>query len=101
MEEKTMSRMTAVKYTEFSNPTLSPFCATIRATSPLVIMPTPIFRESALLKRHTLAMMPQPTILVISPTSTKHTAKSRIDIFISPIFVFNPMLTKKIGPKII
>ena len=47
MLDTTMRRMTAAKYSDPIIPTLSPFWDTMSATSPLVIIPTPILRESA------------------------------------------------------
>ncbi len=73
-----MSRMTAVKKTESTTPTPRPFWATMRATSPRVIMPTPTLRESPQLKRQTFAARPQPMILVIRATTTKQTLNSRM-----------------------
>ena len=74
MEETMMSRITEVKSRGSIIPTANPFWETIRATSPLVIMPTPTFRESALLNRQIFAIRPQPTILVIRPTKIKAAA---------------------------
>ena len=78
MEDTTMRRMTAVKKTESTTPTPRPFWATMRATSPRVIMPTPTLRESGQLKRQTFAARPQPMILVMRATTTKQTLKSRM-----------------------
>ena len=74
-----------------------PFWATIRATSPRVIMPTPTLRESPQLNLQTLAASPQPMILVIRATTTKHTLNSRISGVRPLISVFRPMLAKKMG----
>ena len=50
MELIMISRMTEVKNWLSTIPAFNPRCATISATSPRVIMPQPIFRESRLLK---------------------------------------------------
>ena len=77
-----------------------PFCATISATSPRVIIPTPTFRESSQLKRQIFAARPQPMILVINATTTKQTQKSKISGVRPLISVLRPMEAKKIGAKI-
>ena len=88
MEDTMISKMTDVKYTGCMSPTASPFCETIRATSPRVIMPTPIFKESSHEKRQTLEIRPQPTIFVMSATKMNATENSRMDAFTSSISVF-------------
>lgn len=94
-----ISRMTQVKYSGVKSPTESPFWETIRATSPLVIIPIPIFRESDREKRQTLAISPQPMIFANNATSTKKTEKSRISASTLSREVFKPMLAKKTGPN--
>ncbi len=72
IDETIINKITDVKYTGVSSPAESPFCDTISATSPLVIIPTPIFKESKLLNLHSRAVIPQPIILDTKPTSTKY-----------------------------
>ena len=69
--ETMISRITAVKYSGVRRPTDNPFCATIRATSPRVIMPTPIFRLSGKENLQAFAMSPQPMIFVIKTEDRK------------------------------
>ena len=99
--DTTISRMTAVKYTASTTPMARPFWATISATSPRVIMPTPTLRESPQLKRQSFAARPQPMILVISATMTKQMQNSRISGVRPLILVFRPMDAKKMGAKMI
>ena len=42
IDDTIISKITDVKYTGVKSPADNPFCDTISATSPLVIMPTPI-----------------------------------------------------------
>ena len=101
MEEVIIKRITEVKYTGSIRPAESPFCDTINATSPRVIIPTPIFKQSAPRKRHAFAIRPQPIILQINATSTKQTEKDKIDRLKFEMSVFRPILAKNSGPKII
>ena len=94
-----MSRMTAVKYTGSTTPTSRPFWATISATSPRVIMPTPTLRESPQLKRQIFAARPQPMILVSSATMTKQMQNSKISGVRPLMSVFKPMEAKNTGAK--
>ena len=89
------------KYSAPIIPTDSPFCATIKATSPLVIIPTPIFNASGPLNLQILAIRPQPMILHSNATTTNPIEKSTNSPFRWSKLVFNPILAKKIGPKII
>ena len=75
-----ISRITEVKYLLSSISTSSPFLETIRATSPLVIIPTPILRASLPLNPQTLDISPHPMIFDISPTRTKPRENKRIVI---------------------
>ncbi len=88
-----------MKNSGVSSPRESPFWEIIRATSPRVIMPMPIFRESAMEKRHSFAMSPQPMILASSAVRIKQSEKSRISAFTLSREVFKPMLAKKTGPN--
>jgi len=99
MLEQMMRRITAVKYTGVRRPTESPFWDTIRATSPLVIMPTPIFKLSLKLNLQIFAMRPQPMIFVIKATRTNPIEKMIIPASILSMLVFRPILAKKTGPK--
>ena len=101
MLETIIKRITEVKYEDSIMPTAKPFCATISATSPRVIMPTPILSESPHPKRHSREVKPQPMILVISATATKHSENSTKFSEILSKLVFKPILAKKTGPKII
>ena len=101
MEEQMISKITAVKNWEEIMPTDKHFWATIKATSPRVIIPMPIFKESLKLNLQILAIMPQPTILEPSATTTKARQNSRNFTSVISKEVFKPMLTKKIGAKII
>ena len=101
MEDTMISRMTDVKYTESIIPSLSPLCATISATSPRVIMPTPMRRVSLPLKPHRRDTAPQPMIFVTSATATNASENSTRSQPIPSILVLSPMLAKKIGAKII
>jgi len=89
--------MTAVKYTGSTTPAARPFWATISATSPRVIIPTPTLRLSLQEKRQSLAARPQARILLPSATSTKQTLNSRISGVRPLISVFRPMLAKNTG----
>ena len=73
MLDTIISRITAVKYTELIKPSSSPRWATMRATSPRVIMPTPMRSESLLPKRHSRDIAPQPMTLVAMATITNST----------------------------
>ena len=101
MLETIIRKITAVKYIGEIIPTERPFCETINATSPLVIIPTPILKLSFMLNLHNLAMIPHPMIFVINATSTKLRENRRIVPSILSILVFKPILAKKTGPKII
>ena len=100
-EELMMSKITAVKYSDEIIPTDRHFWATINATSPRVIIPTPIFKESDQLNRQSFAIKPQPIILVRRATITKQRLNNRNLPFIAEKVVFKPIPTKKIGAKII
>ena len=94
-----ISKITAVKYCDDIRPTLRPFCATISATSPLVIIPTPILRQSIPLNPHNLDIIPHPIILETSAIIT-NAIENTISAESTPsIFVFNPILAKNTGPK--
>lgn len=99
MDETMIKNITEVKYTGVSSPAVSPFCATISATSPLVIMPTPILNESMPLNLHRRAVRPQPIILEIKPTATNAMEKTRILMFTLSTLVFSPILAKNTGPN--
>ena len=99
IEDTMIRKITDVKYTGVSSPAVRPFCATIRATSPRVIIPTPIFSESRPLNLQRRAISPQPIIFETSPTATNAMEKARIPILTLSTFVFNPMLAKKTGPN--
>lgn len=99
IEDTMIRKITDVKYTGVSRPAVNPFCATISATSPLVIIPTPIFNESRTLNLQTRAISPQPTIFEISPTATKAMEKTRMLMLTLSTFVFKPILAKKTGPN--
>ena len=101
MEDTIIKRITDVKYTGFKSPTASPFCDTIRATSPLVIIPTPILIACFGEYRSNIAIREQPIILEKSATATNASENQRIFQFISLMSVFKPMDAKKIGPNII
>ncbi len=79
IEDTIINKITAVKYTGLRRPTLNPFWDTIRATSPRVIIPTPIFNESAQENLHNLATSPHPMILQSKPTKTKAMANTKIE----------------------
>lgn len=68
--EAIIKRITDVKYSDVKRPTDKPFCATINATSPRVIMPTPIFKLSENENLQSLAISPQPMIFASSATTT-------------------------------
>ena len=88
-----------MKKTESTTPTPRPFWATMRATSPRVIMPTPTLRESPQLNRQSFAARPQPMILVSRATITKQALNSRM-VGVRPLMsVLRPMLAKKTGAK--
>ena len=99
MEDTIISKITDVKYTEESSPTENPFWETISATSPRVIIPTPIFKESGQLNLHALAVRPQPMIFAIRATATNPIEKANRPQSRLSILVFRPMDAKKIGPK--
>ncbi len=99
IEETMIRKITDVKYTGVSRPAERPFCATISATSPRVIMPTPIFSESRTLNLQMRAISPQPMIFEISPTATNAMEKNRMLIFRLSTLVFRPILAKKTGPN--
>lgn len=80
IDDTTIRKMTDVKYAPLKAPTDNALWATIRATSPLVIIPIPIFRVSRPLNPHSLEASPQPMILDRRPTRTKHTENRRIDV---------------------
>ena len=100
MLDTMISRITDVKYTELIMPSLSPLCATIKATSPRVIMPTPILSVSLPLKPQSLDIAPQPMIFVDSATSTNAAENSTMSHVMPLTSVLRPILAKKIGPKI-
>lgn len=99
MDEIRISRITGVKYAELIIPQDNPFCATISATSPRVIIPTPTFRESSHLNRHTRAIKEQPMILHSNATSTKPTANSTKSPEMASSEVLSPILAKNTGPN--
>ena len=99
IEDTIIKKITDVKYTGVSRPAVNPFCATIRATSPRVIIPTPILRESIPLNLQSRAVIPQPMIFEINPTATNAIENRRILIFTLSTFVFRPILAKKTGPN--
>lgn len=99
MDEIIISKITDVKYTGVSRPTDNPFWDTIRATSPLVIIPTPIFKESDILNLQILAINPHPITFAIRPTATNATEKIRMLAFKLSRLVFNPILAKNTGPN--
>lgn len=99
MDDTIIKKITDVKYTGVSKPAVNPFCATIRATSPRVIIPTPIFRESIPLNLHRRAAIPQPMTFEINPTTTNAIENIRILIFTLSTLVFRPILAKKTGPN--
>ena len=99
-EEQIIKRITAVKYSAVIIPAAKHFWVTIKATSPRVIMPTPIFRESLQLNLHIFAMRPQPIILEIKATRTKARQNNTNVALILSKVVFNPMPTKNVGAKI-
>ena len=101
MLDTIISRITEVKYCEPIMPSVSPRWATISATSPRVIMPTPTLSVSLPLKPHSLDMAPQPMILLTSATATNASENSRSSHVKPLISVLSPMDAKKIGPKII
>lgn len=101
MLEAMIKRMTAVKYSGVRRPTDNPFCATISATSPRVIIPTPIFKLSGNENLQALAIRPQPMIFVTSATRTKAAENKRMEPFKWSTLVLKPMLVKNTGPKII
>ena len=86
MELHMIRRITDVKYLLSISPTASPFCDTMRATSPLVIIPTPILSVSLPLKPNALPARPQPTIFESIPVSTN--ARENRSILISRVFIF-------------
>ena len=90
-----------MKYSEVIIPAARHFWATIRATSPRVIIPTPIFKESGQLKRQTLAISPHPIIFVRRATTTNATLNNRNLVSMAEKVVLSPIPTKKIGANII
>ena len=99
MEETIINKITDVKYTGDMSPTARPFWDTINATSPRVIIPTPIFRESIALNLQILAISPQPTIFVSNATITNPIENNKISIFKLSMLVFKPILAKNTGPN--
>ena len=81
------------------SPACSPFCATINATSPLEIIPTPMVKESIFENPHIFAPNPQPIILESMATSKSAMVKNISSVDISVTTVLIPMLAKKIGVK--
>ena len=79
------------------SPRFSPLSATISATSPRDIMPTPICRASLLEYLHSFAPSPQPNTFVIIATTSRTTANSIIIGVISVSVTLRPMLAKKMG----
>ena len=100
MEDVIISKITDVKYTGSSSPTDIPFWATIKATSPRVIIPTPTLIACLAGILQAIDISPQPIILVSKATATKPRENTRIDQSIFWILVFKPILAKKIGPNI-
>ena len=80
IDEVMIRRITDVKNAPLNAPTERALCATISATSPRVIIPIPILRQSFPLKPHNLEVAPQPMIFDKRPTSTKHAENKRIDV---------------------
>ena len=83
-----------------NSPALAPFCATIKETSPLAIIPVPIAKAVKLLNLQSLAPIKQPIIFVKIATIKSTTAKTIIFTVIPCILVFIPMLAKNIGENI-
>ena len=94
-----INKITDVKYTGERSPTARPFWDTINATSPLVIIPIPIFNESIVLKRHKRDTIPHPIIFVINATITKPIENNKMSPFILSMLVLRPILAKKTGPN--
>lgn len=99
IDDTIIRRMTLVKYTGLRSPTDNPFWDTIRATSPLVIIPIPIFNESLAENLHSLATAPQAIIFVNSATRTKAMENHRICAEKSAMSVLRPILAKNTGPN--
>ena len=97
IELNRISMITPVKYSGVIRPTARPAFAVIRATSPLVIMPTPILRESLKLNLQSFATAPQPTILARHATATNAIEKNKSFKFIDAKETLRPMPAKKIG----
>ena len=76
-----------------------PLLATMRATSPLEIMPTPIWTHSRLVYRHSLAPRPQPMILETMAHSSRSTEKRTMERDMSGKTTLAPMLAKKQGER--
>ena len=91
--------ITPVKYSGVMSPTASPALAVIRATSPLVIMPTPILRESLKLNLQSLETAPQPMILARQATATNATENRSSLRFIEEKETLRPIPAKKMGAK--
>ena len=100
IEDTIISSITDVKYFASIMPTESPFCETISATSPRVIMPTPTLRLSRKEYFIRRAVRPQPMTFVSIATSTKHTEKSSSSGVKPSKRVLMPMLAKNTGPNI-
>ena len=101
MDEQIIRRMTAVKNSEVIMPCDKHFPPTIKATSPRVIIPTPIFKESDQLNLSAFAISPHPIIFASSATATKATQNRRSFGVTARNDVFRPIPVKKIGAKII
>ena len=99
IELKRISMMTPVKYSGVMRPTARPALAVIRATSPLVIMPTPILIESLKLNLQSFAVAPQPMTFARQATATKASEKNSSFKFIDAKETLRPMPAKKIGAK--
>lgn len=99
MEEKRINNITGVKKTGSNKPTDKPFCETIRATSPRIIIPTPILTESLLLNLKSLAINPQPIILAERAIAINNMEYNSNDREKYSIEVFKPMLAKNTGPN--
>ena len=78
----------------------SPLFVIISATSPLVIIPAPIFRLSSQLNLQAFATVPQPMTLLSIATITKPIEKSIMLLSMLSKLVFSPIPTKKIGANI-
>ena len=101
MLDTMISRMTAVKYEESMIPIFRPLLVMISATSPRVIIPTPIFKQSIHLNLQAFAINPQPITLLIIATITNPMAKTILLVSIAEKSVFRPIATKNTGANII